>query len=75
MSELTKFDHYLSDDGPAALVIREWLAPVEGPDGVVFPATFAPAEDKRQFAGGYNIDYSTGSISASRHLGPTCPRG
>jgi CRISPR-associated protein Csb1 len=53
MSELTKFDHYLSDDGPAALVIREWLMPVEGPDGVLFPATFAAGDN---FPGGYNID-------------------
>ena len=53
MSELTKFDHYLSDDGPAALVIREWLMPVEGVDGVLFPATFAAGDN---FPGGYNID-------------------
>src|SRR6185369_7154943 len=39
-----------------ALVIREFLEPVEGPDGVFFPATYAPAEDKKTFAGGYNID-------------------
>lgn len=55
MSDLKKFDHYLSDDGPAALVIREHLMPVEGVDGVVFPATFAPAPADG-FAGGYNID-------------------
>jgi len=30
MSELTEFDHYFNDDGPAALVIREHLMPVEG---------------------------------------------
>lgn len=53
MSELTKFDGYLSDDGPAALVIREWLTPVEGADGVLFPATFAAGDN---FPGGYNID-------------------
>jgi CRISPR-associated protein Csb1 len=53
MSELTKFDHYLDDKGPAALVIREWLVPVEGPDGVLFPATFAAGGT---FPGGYNID-------------------
>jgi CRISPR-associated protein Csb1 len=53
MSELTKFDHYLSDDGPAALVIREPLMPVEGSDGVLFPATFAAGDN---FQGGYNID-------------------
>jgi CRISPR-associated protein Csb1 len=53
MSELTKFDYYLSDDGPAALVVREPLMPVEGTDGVLFPATFAAGDN---FPGGYNID-------------------
>lgn len=53
---LTKFDAWLQPNGPAALVIREHLMPVEGDDGVVFPATFAAAEDKSKFAGGYNID-------------------
>jgi len=53
MSALTKFDRYLSDDGPAALVIREWLMPVEGEDGVLFPATFAAGDG---FPGGYNVD-------------------
>lgn len=53
MSELTKFDEWLTDNGPAALVIREHLMPVEGPDGVVFPATFAAGDT---FPGGYNID-------------------
>lgn len=56
MSELTTFDPYLSFDGPAALVLREWLMPVEGTDGILFPASFAAAEDKRAFPGGYNID-------------------
>jgi len=55
-TDITQFDHYLKDDGPAALVIREYLMPVEGVDGVFFPATYAAAEDKRVFAGGYNID-------------------
>jgi CRISPR-associated protein Csb1 len=53
MSDLTECDHYLSDDGPAALVIREYLMPVEGADGVLFPATFAAGDG---FPGGYNID-------------------
>lgn len=53
MSKNSQFDHYLSDDGPAALVIREQLSPVEGPDGVLFPATFAAGDG---FPGGYNID-------------------
>ena len=53
MSKSSQFDHYLTDDGPAALVIREHLMPVEGPDGVLFPATFAAGDG---FPGGYNID-------------------
>jgi CRISPR-associated protein Csb1 len=53
---ITKYDHWLKgDSGAAALVIREHLMPVEGQDGVLFPATFAASEDKT-FRGGYNID-------------------
>ncbi|MEI8078208.1 MAG: type I-U CRISPR-associated RAMP protein Csb1/Cas7u [bacterium] len=56
MSELlSKYDAWLKNDGPTALVIREYLMPVEGTDGVLFPATFAASED-RSFKGGYNID-------------------
>ena len=47
------YDQWLTGAGPAALVIREHLMPVEGHDGVVFPATFAAGDD---FAGGYNVD-------------------
>lgn len=53
MSDIKQFDNYLSDDGPAALVIRQHLMPVEGTDGVVFPSTFAAGDG---FPGGYNID-------------------
>jgi CRISPR-associated protein Csb1 len=53
MSDPTAYDNWLNDDGPAALVIREYLVPVEGPDGVFFPATFAAGDG---FPGGYNID-------------------
>lgn len=53
MNELQKFDDWLEEGGPAALVIREWLTPVEGRDGVFFPATFAAGDN---FPGGYNID-------------------
>lgn len=54
MSELLrKYDPWLEEDGASALVIREYLMPVEGRDGVVFPATFAAGDS---FAGGYNID-------------------
>ncbi|MCC7409726.1 MAG: type I-U CRISPR-associated protein Cas7 [Phycisphaeraceae bacterium] len=56
MSELNKYDNWLTYDAAAAIVIRESLVPVEGADGVIFPATFAAAEDKKTFPGGYNID-------------------
>jgi CRISPR-associated protein Csb1 len=52
-NKLTEFDQYLTSDGPAALVIREYLIPVEGADGVLFPPTFAAGDP---FPGGYNID-------------------
>ena len=32
-------DRYVNDDGPAALVIREHLMPVEGPDGNLYVVT------------------------------------
>lgn len=55
-SGLKQFDAWLSSNkGPAALVIREHLMPVEGHDAVVFPPTFAAAAGDG-FPGGYNID-------------------
>lgn len=56
MSDLNKYDNWLNTDTVAAIVIREPLVSVEGPDGVIFPATYAAAEDKKVFPGGYNID-------------------
>lgn len=56
MSDVAQFDSWLTTDTFAALVIRQFLEPVEGPDGVFFPATYAAAEDKKVFPGGYNID-------------------
>ncbi len=50
---LRTFDDWLEDAGPAALVMREHLMPVEGRDGVLFPSTFAAGDN---FKGGYNID-------------------
>jgi len=38
---LTKFDDWLKDDSHmAALVMRQWLEPVEGKDAVIFPPTY-----------------------------------
>jgi CRISPR-associated protein Csb1 len=56
MSDLNKYDNWLVADTVAAIVIREPLVSVEGADGVIFPATYAAAEDKKVFPGGYNID-------------------
>jgi CRISPR-associated protein Csb1 len=53
MTKPSQFDDYIQEAGPAALVIREHLMPVEGPDGVLFPATFAAGDG---FPGGYNIN-------------------
>jgi len=55
MSELSStFDAWMcGHDGPAALVLREHLMPIEGHDGVIFPPTFAAGDG---FPGGYNID-------------------
>lgn len=62
---LTKYDAWLEDGGPAALVIREHLMPVEGRDGVVFPATYAAGDG---FAGGYNIDESLSGRSDGENV-------
>lgn len=57
MSEL-KIEAWLEDsaDAPAAIVLREYLIPVEGKDGIFFPPTFAAAENAKEFPGGYNIN-------------------
>lgn len=54
-SSVDQFDSWLAFNAPAALVIREYLTPVDGPDGVLFPPTFAAAPGDG-FPGGYNID-------------------
>jgi CRISPR-associated protein Csb1 len=57
---LTQFDHLLAADGPAALVVREHLIPVEGADAVLFPATYADI--------GYNIDYENQRERTGRNI-------
>lgn len=57
MSEL-RIEAWLEDsaEAPAAIVLREYLTPVEGKDGVLFPPTFAALENPKEFPGGYNIN-------------------
>jgi len=55
---LTRYDEWLNDDSEvAALVLRQWLVPVEGRDAVIFPPTYAkPERVKEEDWLGYNID-------------------
>jgi CRISPR-associated protein Csb1 len=56
-SSLERFDAWLRDDGPVALICREHLEPIEGKDAVIFPATYAKPERMRdEDWPGYNID-------------------
>src|SRR4051812_6548892 len=50
---LTTFDHLLKEDGPAAIVIKQWLKPVGG--DVIFPPTYANPDSKEKKPV-YNID-------------------
>lgn len=59
-SALAQFDSLLAADGPAALVVREHLIPVEGADAVLFPATYADI--------GYNIDYENQRERTGRNV-------
>lgn len=57
---LQRFDQWLADGSEqAALVLRQFLVPVEGRDAVVFPPTYAKPErmrDRNEDWTGYNID-------------------
>ena len=41
---MSNYDELLRTNGPVALTLREYLEPAQGPDAVLFPATFAPEE-------------------------------
>jgi CRISPR-associated protein Csb1 len=52
---LTRYDEWLNDDSEvAALVLRQWLMPVEGRDAVIFPPTYnlKDTEGARRFKKG-----------------------
>jgi len=52
-----QFDDWLRGDSDvAALVMRQWLAPVEGKDAIIFPPTYAKPERTKEDWNGYNID-------------------
>jgi hypothetical protein len=54
--ELSHFDPWITEGGPSALVMKEYLEPAAGPGEVIFPPTFAPPEDKKDEGAGYVID-------------------
>jgi CRISPR-associated protein Csb1 len=58
-TDVERFDAWLEDDSDsAALVMRQWLEPLEGKDAVIFPPTY-PVDGNKA---GYNIDkFSDGS--------------
>jgi CRISPR-associated protein Csb1 len=39
--ELSRFDAWIDEGGPSALVLKEYLQPAAGPGDVIFPPTFA----------------------------------
>jgi CRISPR-associated protein Csb1 len=57
-ADATKYDDWLKDDSDvAALVMRQYLAPVEERDAVIFPPTYpVRKDDSGNSAAGYNID-------------------
>jgi CRISPR-associated protein Csb1 len=57
MSEnLSQFDFMISENGPAALVVQEWLDPAGGAGTIIFPPTFAPPEGEKDKPADYVID-------------------
>jgi CRISPR-associated protein Csb1 len=51
---LEKYDYLLKDDGPAAIIIKQWLKPVG--DEIIFPPTYANASQKKGDPPVYNVD-------------------
>jgi CRISPR-associated protein Csb1 len=68
MTALNDFDAWLTTDAVAALSAFQLLEPVEGPDGIIFPPTFAGEEEGAK--GGYNIDSFGGGYSARIDYAP-----
>jgi len=51
---LSRFEFLLEEDGPAAIVLRQWLRPVGG--DIIFPPTYAAPSQKKGDPPVYNID-------------------
>jgi CRISPR-associated protein Csb1 len=69
-----RFDHWLSDSGPVAVLIRQYLEPAAGDGAVIFPATFAPPEGSNEVPG-YVIDsLSSGGVCLIDSVGSQANR-
>ncbi len=58
-------ESWLGEEGrlPAAIAVRIHFRPADGPDGVVFPPTFAPAEGSAAQTSGYVLDQLPSGLS------------
>lgn len=56
MVKTDSIDKWISEEGPAAIIAREYLVPVMGGDSVVFPPTFAPVKGSSEKKSEYVID-------------------
>lgn len=61
---IDKFDKLLQDDGPAAVVLKQWLKPVD--DGIIFPPTYA--NPRKGDPPVYNIDRYGDSVQLSKRF-------
>ncbi len=61
--EVDRLDEWLNEDGPAALTLREHLAPVDGEDGIIFPPTFAGEIGEGRQGSTYVVDELRGGKS------------
>lgn len=55
-SLLKKYDNLLMDTGPAAIVLKQPLMPVEGAEAVIFPPTYAAPKGDGDQKPRYNLD-------------------
>jgi CRISPR-associated protein Csb1 len=56
MSKSESFDAWLSETGPAALVMRQILQSIEGAEAAIFPPTYPSPTQKKDDPPTYNID-------------------
>ncbi|MEK6281736.1 MAG: type I-U CRISPR-associated RAMP protein Csb1/Cas7u [Acidobacteriota bacterium] len=60
-SLLQKYDNLLMDTGPAAIVLKHPLMPVEGAEAVIFPPTYAAPKGDGDQRPRYNLDALEGN--------------